>query len=59
MARVCDAVLLVARAGATSYPVAQRAQHELKASNIIGFVLNAVKNAPTPDSYYTYDSITA
>lgn len=58
MARACDAVLLVARAGMTSYPVAQRAQHELKASNIIGFVLNAVKNPPTPDSYYTYDSIT-
>ena len=57
MARACDAVLLVARSGVTSYPVAQRAQHELKASNIIGFVLNAVKDPPTPDSYYTYDSI--
>ena len=58
MGRACDAVLLVARSGTTSYPVAQRAQHELKASNIIGFVLNAVKDPPTPDSYYTYDSIT-
>lgn len=57
MARACDAVLLVARSGVTSYPVALRAQHELKASNIIGFVLNAVKDPPTPDSYYTYDSI--
>jgi capsular exopolysaccharide synthesis family protein len=56
MGRACDAVLLVARAGYTSYPVAQRAQHELKASNIIGFVLNAVKNPPSPDSYYTYDA---
>jgi capsular exopolysaccharide synthesis family protein len=56
MGRACDAVLLVARAGFTSYPVAQRAQHELKASNIIGFVLNAVKNPPSPDSYYTYDA---
>lgn len=56
MGRACDAVLLVARAGVTSYPVAQRAQHELKASNIIGFVLNAVKNPPSPDSYYTYDA---
>ncbi len=57
MGRACDAVLLVARAGLTSYPVAQRAQHELKASNIIGFVLNAVKNPPSPDSYYTYDAV--
>jgi capsular exopolysaccharide synthesis family protein len=56
MGRACDAVLLVARAGVTSYPIAQRAQHELKASNIIGFVLNAVKNPPSPDSYYTYDA---
>lgn len=57
MGRACDAVLLVARSGITSYTVAQRAQHELKASNIIGFVLNAVKNPPSPDSYYTYDAV--
>ncbi|HEY4010828.1 MAG TPA: CpsD/CapB family tyrosine-protein kinase [Acidobacteriaceae bacterium] len=57
MGRACDAVLLVARAGMTSYTVAQRAQHELKASNIIGFVLNAVKNPPSADSYYTYDAV--
>jgi capsular exopolysaccharide synthesis family protein len=57
MGRACDAVLLVARSGVTSYNVAQRAQHELKASNIIGFVLNAVKNPPSPDSYYTYDAV--
>ena len=57
MGRACDAVLLVARSGVTSYTVAQRAQHELKASNIIGFVLNAVKNPPSPDSYYTYDAV--
>lgn len=57
MGRACDAVLLVARQGITSYTVAQRAQHELKAANIIGFVLNAVKNPPSPDSYYTYDAV--
>ncbi len=57
MGRACDAVLLVARSGITSYTVAQRAQHELKASNIIGFVLNAVKNPPSADSYYTYDAV--
>jgi capsular exopolysaccharide synthesis family protein len=58
MARACDAVLLVARSNVTSYPVAQRAKHELKASNIIGVVLNGVHNPPALDSYYTYDSTT-
>jgi protein-tyrosine kinase len=58
LGRACDGVLLVARAGVTSYPTAQRAKHELKASNIIGFVLNAVKNPPALDGYYTYDSPT-
>ena len=36
------ACLLVARGGVTKFPVAQRAQSELKASNVLGFVLNAV-----------------
>ena len=59
LARCCDAVLLVARAGVTTFPVAQRAQYELKASNIIGFVLNAVdKPAITESYYYRYDSKT-
>ena len=58
MGRACDAVLLVARSGITSFPVAQRAKHELKASNIIGFVLNAVKDPPTLNSYYAYESTT-
>jgi capsular exopolysaccharide synthesis family protein len=57
IARSCDAVLLVARSGVTTFPVAQRAQHELKASNVIGFVLNAVETPPTNGSYYyRYDS---
>lgn len=56
LARSCDAVLLVARAGVTTFPVAQRAQYELKASNIIGVVLNAVdKPAITESYYYRYD----
>lgn len=58
MGRVCDAVLLVARSGVTTFPVAQRAKHELKASNIIGFVLNAVKHPPALTGYYSYDSTT-
>jgi capsular exopolysaccharide synthesis family protein len=56
LARSCDGVLLVARGGVTKYPVAQRAQSELKASNVLGFVLNAVHEAPQVGSYYGYDA---
>lgn len=52
LARASDAVLLVARSGVTTFPVAQKAQQELKASNIIGFVLNAVDKPPMSGSYY-------
>ncbi|HWB33580.1 MAG TPA: CpsD/CapB family tyrosine-protein kinase [Acidobacteriaceae bacterium] len=55
LARSCDAVLLVARGGITRYEVAQRAVAELKASKILGFVLNAVKNPPIAGGYYGYD----
>ncbi len=47
LARACDAVLLVARGGVTRYEVAQRALAELKASKVLGLVLNAVKNLPS------------
>ncbi len=57
LARSCDAVLLVARSGVTAFPTAQRAQQELKASNVIGFVLNAVdKPAMSGSYYYRYES---
>jgi capsular exopolysaccharide synthesis family protein len=56
LARSSDGVLLVARGGVTKYPVAQRAQSELKASKILGFVLNAVPEAPQVGSYYGYDA---
>lgn len=56
LARSCDGVLLVARGGVTKFPVAQRAQSELKASKILGFVLNAVHETPQVDSYYGYDA---
>jgi protein-tyrosine kinase len=55
LARACDAVLLVARGGVTKYEVAQRALGELKASKVLGFVLNAVKNPPVAGGYYGYD----
>ena len=56
LARSCDGVLLVARSGITKFSVAQRAQSELKASNILGFVLNAVTEMPQVSNYYGYDS---
>ncbi len=55
LARSCDAVLLVARGGVTRFEVAQRAAAELKASKILGFVLNAVENPPVAGGYYGYD----
>jgi protein-tyrosine kinase len=55
LARWCDGVLLVARGGVTKCPVAQRAQSELKASKILGFVLNAVQETPEVGGYYGYD----
>jgi capsular exopolysaccharide synthesis family protein len=56
LARSCDGVLLVARNGVTKFSVAQRAQSEMKASNILGFVLNAADNSPSAKSYYGYDA---
>jgi protein-tyrosine kinase len=56
LARACDGVLLVARNGVTKFQTAQRAQSELKASNILGFVLNAAESSPHIGNYYGYDS---
>jgi protein-tyrosine kinase len=56
LARSCDGVLLVARGGVTKFPVAQRAASELKASNILGFVLNAVEDKPHVGDYYGYNA---
>jgi protein-tyrosine kinase len=55
LARACDGVLLVARGGTTKYKVAQRAIAELKASKVLGFVLNAVEKSPVVGGYYGYD----
>ena len=46
LARAADAVLLVARGASTPFDVAQRAQAAFSNSRILGFVLNAVKDAP-------------
>jgi len=59
LARHCDAALLVARGGVTQYETAQRAVKELKASTILGFVLNAVSDHKSPARYYGYDNAEA
>ena len=51
LARACDGVLLVARAGTTPFQAAQRAQKELQTSNILGLVLNGADGG-TVASYY-------
>lgn len=56
LARSCDGVLLVARSGITKYPVAQRAAAELRASNVLGFVLNAVQENLEAGTYYSYNA---
>jgi capsular exopolysaccharide synthesis family protein len=55
LARACDGVLLVARGGTTRYESAQRAVAELKASNILGFVLNAIEDPPSTVGYDSYN----
>jgi capsular exopolysaccharide synthesis family protein len=54
IARAADAVLLVAREGNTPFDVAQRTQAAFRNSRILGFVLNAVKDAPRQGSYSYY-----
>jgi protein-tyrosine kinase len=56
LSRSCDGVLLVARMGVTKYPVAQRAQSEMKSAKVLGFVLNGAVKYSNPGTYYGYDS---
>ena len=56
LARACDGVLLIARGGRTRFETAQRAMGELKASKILGFVLNAVEDPTVTGGYYGYDA---
>jgi len=54
LARAADAVLLVVRGSQTTYEVAQRAKSSFSNSNILGVVLNDIKNPPRRESYYDY-----
>jgi len=59
LARVADAVLLVARQARTPFKVAQRAQAAFKQSRLLGIVLNAAEGVHRKSSYYYssyYDS---
>jgi protein-tyrosine kinase len=52
LAELCDAVLLVVRAGSTPSSIAARARQELQGHNLVGVVLNAVEEAGMYGSYY-------
>ena len=54
IARAADAVLLVAREASTPFDVAQRTQAAFAKSRILGFVLNAAKDAGKSGSYNYY-----
>jgi protein-tyrosine kinase len=58
-ARICDAVLLVARGDVTPFDAAQRAYAEFRNSRVLGFVLNAVKSRNSDCSSYGYDGVSA
>jgi Mrp family chromosome partitioning ATPase len=50
----CDGVLLVVRAASTPLALAQKARQELQERNVIGVVLNGVKDVQIYRGYY-YD----
>ncbi len=52
LARACDAVLLVARAVSTPFPITQKAKNELSGSRLLGIVLNGVEDSPSLYGYY-------
>lgn len=56
LARACDGVLFIVRSGNTRLEFARRALEELKASKLLGIVLNAVEDLPTSHTYYGYPS---
>lgn len=57
LSRACDGALLVVRSGITRFETAQRALAELKASRLLGVVLNAAETVPSSGNYYGYDSL--
>lgn len=59
LADLCDGVLFVVRAGATSFELAQKATAEFRQKNLLGIVLNQVgSDEEYADYYYGHDSAT-
>ncbi|HXX44120.1 MAG TPA: CpsD/CapB family tyrosine-protein kinase [Candidatus Acidoferrales bacterium] len=56
LADLCDGVLMVVRAGSTPCSTAQRACQEMHGRNVVGVVLNALKEGHLYGSYYYYQS---
>jgi protein-tyrosine kinase len=54
LADLCDGVLLVTRAGVTPTPTAQRACQELRGRNVVGVVLNAIRDSHKSQTDYYY-----
>ena len=54
LAGICDGVLLVLRAHATSSDAAARARKELQKRKVLGVIMNAVEGAETYGGYYGY-----
>lgn len=52
LADLCDAVLLVVKAGSTPHELAQKACQELNGRNVVGVVLNAVDESPLYGANY-------
>lgn len=52
LAELCDAVLLVVRAGVTPSDIAQRALQEVQDRNVVGVVLNGAEDSHMYGSYY-------
>lgn len=59
LARACDAVLLVARGEVTKIETVQHAVRELKSTNLVGVILNAVNSPGDGLGYGGYDSYSA
>jgi Mrp family chromosome partitioning ATPase len=51
MATLCDGVLVVVKANATDFQLAQKACQEFQEKNLIGVVLNRVESIPGYENY--------
>jgi protein-tyrosine kinase len=54
LAHMCDGVLFVVRGGSTPAEVCSKGCRELQNANLIGVILNAVKQSDSSDPYYGY-----